>query len=236
MKNIIITGAGSGIGEATARLLAAAGHRLILAGRTAEAIETLKEELGANAHSMPCDVRDYGQVAQLSAYAMATLGSIDVVVNNAGVGFFETLENGSIEHWHQMVDVNVKGLLNTLHAFLPHLISSSGHLINLASVGAHQVFPNSGVYCATKHAVLAISESMRVELPDKVRVTTISPGSVNTPFIERTTNEEMLMNYRDYFATGLPAQLVAEQIKHAIDCPPGAVVSEIIVRPSRTTK
>jgi NADP-dependent 3-hydroxy acid dehydrogenase YdfG len=134
------------------------------------------------------------------------------------------------------VDTNVKGMLNGIHVFLPHLIASSGQIINLGSVASHQVFPNSGIYCATKHAVFAISESLRLELADKIRVTTISPGSVNTPFIGKTTNPEMLSNYKDYFAAGLTPDAVAQQIAHALNAPSGSVISEIIIRPARNVK
>ena len=135
-----------------------------------------------------------------------------------------------------MVDTNVKGVLNTIHATLPELRSRKGHVINLASVAAHHVFPNSGVYCSTKWAVAALSESIRIELAKEVRVTTISPGAVNTAFISQTHNEELLSEYRDYFAAGLHPDLIAQNIVLAIETDESAVISEIIIRPNRQNK
>jgi NADP-dependent 3-hydroxy acid dehydrogenase YdfG len=236
MKNILITGASSGIGAATARMAAKQGHRLLLLARNEQKLNDLKKELGELTQMAICDVRDYDRVKLLTDEFAAQHGKLDVLINNAGVGFFDKVATGKIEEWHEMTDINVKGLLNCLHAALPYLLESKGQIINIGSVASHLVFPNSGVYCATKHAVFAISESIRMELADQVRVTTISPGSVNTPFVERTTNEAMLREYKDYFAAGLSAQLVAEQVMHAINCPEGSVISEIIVRPSRAVK
>jgi NADP-dependent 3-hydroxy acid dehydrogenase YdfG len=181
-------------------------------------------------------VSDYASVKSFVETFIAEWTSMDVLVNNAGLGFFEPLVQGNIEQWHEMIDTNVKGVLNCLHAALPHLIASTGQIINLGSLASHHVFPNSGVYCASKHALFAISESIRTELPDKVRVTTISPGSVNTPFIDKTTNEEMLRQYKDYFAAGLAVGVIADQIVHAVSMPMGTNISEIVIRPSRAIR
>jgi NADP-dependent 3-hydroxy acid dehydrogenase YdfG len=236
MKNIIITGASSGIGESTARLLYAKGYTLGLLARSADKLKTLSQELGTNAIVLPCDVTDYDAVKSSIDQFVAKLGDIDVLVNNAGLGYFDTLVGGKIEEWHTMVDVNVKGVLNCLHVALPSLIRNTGHVVNLGSLASHQVFPNSGVYCATKHALIAISNSLRLELPDKLRVTTISPGSVDTPFIHSTSNPQMLEQYNDYFAAGLRPEMIADQIVHAIEAPAGSVISEIIIRPNRAMK
>ncbi len=236
MKNIIITGSSSGIGEATAKLLSEKGHRLMLLARNEQKLELLKKEIGGSIEVAICDVRDAKRVNEIIVSVNDAWGNVDVLINNAGLGYFDKFANGTIEQWHEMVDVNIKGLLNCIHSSLPFLIESRGQIINIGSVASHQVFANSGVYCATKHAVFAISESIRLELADKVRVTTISPGSVNTPFIDKTTNEEMLNEYKNYFAAGLSPELVAEQILHAINSPLGSVISEIVVRPSRAIK
>ena len=163
--------------------------------------------------------------------AVQQMGGIDVLLNNAGLGIFDLLENAKLEDWHTMIDVNIKGFLNVLHTCLPHLVASTGHVLNLGSLASHYVFPNSGVYCATKHAVFAMSESIRTELAKKVRVTTISPGAVNTPFIEQTKNEALLSHFRPSFAAGMPVEWVAQQIMNAIEVPEGVNVSEIIMRP-----
>lgn len=236
MKNVLITGATSGIGRSAANALAKAGYKLFLTGRDLNKFDDLPEETAANSKFFQLDVRDYNEVRAAVSTMIGEYGSIDVVINNAGLGFFDQVVTGKIEQWHEMVDTNVKGVLNVLHTTLPHLISSCGHLINLGSVASHQVFPNSGIYCATKHAVFAISESIRLELADKVRVTTISPGSVNTPFIDKTTNEKMLNEYKNYFALGLTSEAVADAILYAVEAPAGAVISEVIIRPNRAVK
>jgi NADP-dependent 3-hydroxy acid dehydrogenase YdfG len=154
-------------------------------------------------------------------------------VNNAGLGFFDPLQQAKLEHWHEMIDTNIKGILNAFHAAMPHLIEARGHVINIGSVSSHLVFPNSGVYSATKHAVLAISESIRIELSGKIGVTTISPGAVNTPFIEQTTNAQLLQELRPGFAGGLAPETIAEQIAFVLSHEGRAVISEIIIRPDK---
>lgn len=235
-KVICITGAGSGIGRATAGLAAAQGHAVVLAGRNVGVLKELASSLGEKVYYQSCDVTDYAQVSRLMADAVAQFGRLDVLVNNAGLGYFEKVEDGSIEQWHRMVDVNVKGVLNCIHAALPRLLQHGGHLVNISSVAGRQVFVNSGIYCATKHAVHAISESLRLELAGRLRVTTISPGAVNTPFVHTTTDEQMKKDYVSYFASGLDAQAVALQIMNAINAPESEVISEIIIRPNRPVK
>jgi len=231
-RKILITGATSGIGRATAELAAKNGHTLFLSGRNETSLSELSSELNA-AGFFAADVVQTAEVSQLVEEAKKTMGGIDVLLNNAGLGIFDPLENARLEDWHTMIDVNIKGVLSVLHATLPHLIESNGHLINLGSLASHYVFPNSGIYCATKHAVFAISESVRTELAKKIRVTTISPGSVNTPFVEQTKNNELLNQLRPSFAAGMPVEWVAQQILNAIEVPDGVNVSEIIMRPFR---
>lgn len=231
-RKILITGATSGIGRATAELAAKNGHELFLSGRNETALSELSKELNASGY-FAADVVHAEEVSHLVHEAQKTLGEIHVLLNNAGLGIFDPLENARLEDWHTMIDVNIKGVLNVLHATLPHLIQSKGHLINLGSLASHYVFPNSGIYCATKHAVFAISESVRTELAKKIRVTTISPGSVNTPFVEQTKNNDLLDQLRPSFAAGMPVEWVAQQIVNAIEVPEGVNVSEIIMRPFR---
>jgi NADP-dependent 3-hydroxy acid dehydrogenase YdfG len=235
-KNIIITGASSGIGEASARVLASRGHRLLLVARSEDKLKALCGELGDYTSFLVADVCDYQQMVKMAEHALQHLGSIDVLVNNAGLGVFDPVAQGKIDDWHKMVDVNIKGLLNALHACLPHLIAAKGQLINLGSIASYQVYQNSGIYCATKHAVLAVSQSLQLELASAIRVTTISPGSTNTPFIDKTTNEQLLKDYKSYFASGMSASLIGEQIAYAIEFPDNAVISEIMIRPSRHMK
>jgi NADP-dependent 3-hydroxy acid dehydrogenase YdfG len=233
MKNVIITGASSGIGMALAQSLSKRGDRLVIAGRNKDRLSELSATLECEHYIHVGDVTDAADCKSMIETAVSKFGSLDILVNNAGLGFFDPLAEGSLEDWHTMVDVNVKGVLNCLHPALPHLISSAGHVINLGSVASHQVFPNSGVYCATKHALFAISESIRVELSGKVKVTTVSPGAVNTDFINKTTNEKLHAEMKDYFATAMRPENIADQIVHALNAPAGVAISEILLRPFR---
>jgi len=230
MKTIFITGAGGGIGLATAQLLSDKGYDVIVSVRNKEKAVAL---LPSSVEITEFDVRDYKKVKEVFDDVIVRHAKIDVLINNAGLGYFDPIADGSIEHWHEMVDVNVKGLLNCIHVALPMLIQSQGLVINLGSVASRNVFANSGVYAATKHAVLAISESLRTELSGKIKVSTIMPGAVNTPFITKTQNNELLKDYIPYFASGLDPQTIAEAILFCIEAPEGALISEITVRPDR---
>lgn len=232
MKTILITGASSGIGRATARLLSDKGYNVSLGARNIRKLQEFEET--PNVSVFPVDVREYDQVRNWVEFSMAQFGTVDALINNAGLGFFDPLTSGKIDEWHEMVDTNVKGVLNCIHASLPLLLKSDDpRVINIASVAAHAVFPNSGVYCATKHAVLAISDSLRTELAAKIKTTTISPGAVNTAFIDSTTNETLHNDLKDYFASGMSPNLIARQILHVLQTPSDAVISEIIIRPHR---
>lgn len=229
-KRILITGATSGIGAATYELAIKNGHQVFIAGRN-EAVLAEMASKNPNTFFLKTDVTNVEEVKAMTQAAVQQMGGIDVLLNNAGLGIFDLLEDAKLADWHTMIDVNIKGFLNVLHTCLPHLVASTGHVLNLGSLASHYVFPNSGVYCATKHAVFAMSESIRTELAKKIRVTTISPGAVNTPFIEQTKNEELLSHFRPSFAAGMPVEWVAQQIMNAIEVPAGVNVSEIIMRP-----
>lgn len=234
--HILITGASSGIGLATAEKLHHAGHKLSLCSRSTDALDKFNQEkLGSNAFVGSCDVRDIEAVRDLIASTEQKHGKIDVLVNNAGLGKFNRLEDAPIEEWHEMFDTNVKGLLNCIHSVLPGMKErQSGHIINLGSVASHNVFPNSGVYCASKHAVLAISESLRLECSTYLKVTTISPGAVNTNFIYKTDNKELVEQMESSFVNGMSPEMIAEQIQYVIEYAGKAVISEIIIRPNKT--
>jgi NADP-dependent 3-hydroxy acid dehydrogenase YdfG len=232
MKIILITGASKGIGKATAIMLASRGH-LVIAGSRSKPTWCNGMD---NIEGVVLDVRDYASVQKVIEGIITKHGRLDVLVNNAGLGYFDPLIKGQIEHWKNTIDTNVTGLLNCLHIALPHLIAAKGHVVNLGSVAAHQVFKDSGVYCASKWAVLAISESIRLELEGKVRITTISPGAVNTEFIDNTVNDELLADFKPYFASSMHPETVAAQITFAIETPRETVISEIIVRPSRMSE
>jgi len=234
-KTIIITGASSGIGKATAEALIPTGAKLVLASRNIGKLQKLAERYPDAVLLHKTDVTKKEEVDALVEAAKKRFGGVDVLVNNAGLGSFKELINAEVEEWDQMIDTNIKGVLYCFHAVLPLMIAQEkGHIINIASVAAHDVFPSSVVYCATKHAVLALSKGIRLELKDKIKVTTISPGAVNTAFLESTlSQEETKEQYRDYFETSLSPKVIAQNIRYAIEQPDDVAISEIIVRPNR---
>jgi len=232
-KTIVITGANKGIGRATAELLVQDGHQLVLASRSIDNILYLQEEYPNRILVQQCDVRDRQAVMALVDLGMETFKSVDVLVNNAGVGGFGGLAEADPDEWDRMIDINIKGVLYAIHAVLPHMLAQdSGHIINIASVAAHHVYPKSVVYAATKHAVRAISEGLRLELRDTVRTTTISPGAVNTSFPEEIENEEMREHFREMLSNGLSAERIAACIKQCIDYPNDVNMTEMIIRPN----
>lgn len=234
-KVILLTGASSGIGEATAKALSNSPHIVVLMARNEQKMKAIAAELDCLNLVLKVDVTDQNAVKNAMDTIVETFGGIDVVINNAGLGFFDPIDQGKLDEWHTMIDVNLKGLLNVTHSTLPLLKKSeNGHIINVTSVAAHQVFPNSAVYSATKHAVLALSKGLHQELQKEIKVTSISPGAVNTPFVEQTSNEEMIGDLRKYFAKGLHPDTIAQQIVYAIEQPKEVTISEIVVRPGRS--
>ena len=191
-KVIVITGASSGLGEATARHLSASGAIVVLGARRQVRIDALAAELrshGAAAMSVATDVTDRHQVHNLVAQAIAAYGHVDVMLNNAGLMPHSPLDRVKVDDWDRMVDVNIKGVLYGIAAVLPHMIDrKAGHIINVSSVAGHKVRTGSTVYSATKHAVRAISEGLRQEVkPYGLRTTIISPGAVATELPESIT-------------------------------------------------
>ena len=188
---IWITGASSGIGRACALALVKAGHRVWASARSLDQLESLSSEtasLKGELFAHPVDVTAPEQVSACAKAMMEKWGGMDVVIPNAGMGLFNPLQEAPLAEWHAMVEVNISGVLSTIHAALPSLLANKGHVINIGSLAARQVFPNSGVYCATKHAVLAISESLRTEFRNELAVTTINPARSTPPSsIEPTT-------------------------------------------------
>ena len=234
-KVILLTGASSGIGEATAKALSNSPHIVVLMARNEQKMKAIAAELDCLNLVLKVDVTDQNAVKNAMDTIVETFGGIDVVINNAGLGFFDPIDQGKLDEWHTMIDVNLKGLLNVTHSTLPLLKKSeNGHIINVTSVAAHQVFPNSAVYSATKHAVLALSKGLHQELQKEIKVTSISPGAVNTPFVEQTSNEEMIGDLRKYFAKGLHPDTIAQQIVYTIEQPKEVTISEIVVRPGRS--
>jgi NADP-dependent 3-hydroxy acid dehydrogenase YdfG len=197
-------------------------------------LDTLADEaqgLTGVVSTLTCDVTDVESVAHCVQWISKHWSGLDVVIPNAGIGYFDPLESAKLHEWHAMLEVNVAGVLNTLHATLPLLLNSKGHVVNIGSLAARQVFPNSGIYCATKHAVLAISESLRTEFKGRLAITTLNPGAVNTPFIDRTTNDDLRADYRPQFDVGMAPEYVAEAALFAVESRGKGIVSELTIRP-----
>ncbi|RTY95825.1 SDR family NAD(P)-dependent oxidoreductase [Flavobacterium sp. GT3R68] len=188
-KTALITGATSGIGQATARTLAKNNYKIILCGRRANRLEALKTELSeiTEIHTLEFDVRDKKKVFESIALLPKEFSTIDILINNAGNAHgMDPIQNGDIDDWDAMIDINVKGLLYVSKAIIPQMIArESGHIINIGSTAAKEVYPNGNVYCASKHAVDAINQGMRMDLnPHGIRVGAIHPGMVATEFSE----------------------------------------------------
>ena len=237
-KVVVITGASSGLGEATARLLSPQGASVVLGARRVERIQSLADELtgnGGKALAIPTDVTDYDQVKKLVAAAVQTYGRIDVMINNAGLMPQSPLERLKIDDWNQMIDVNIKGVLYGIAAALPHMkAQKSGHIINVSSVAGHKVHPNSAVYAATKHAVRAISEGLRMEVkPYNIRTTVISPGAVDTELPNSVTEPDIAEIVRKAHERAIPADTFARAVAYAMSQPEDVDINEILFRSTR---
>jgi NADP-dependent 3-hydroxy acid dehydrogenase YdfG len=229
---VLITGASSGIGEATARELAAGGAKLMLGARRTDRLERLADELGENVAYRRLDVTDRSDFHGFVAEAEAVFGSVDVLVNNAGVMPLSPLAALEVDQWDWMIDVNVRGVLNGVAAALPRFTAQgSGHVINVASLGAHYVVPTGSIYCATKFAVWAITDGLRQEHSD-LRATIISPGVVTSELADTITDPTGRQAVAAFREKALGADAIARAIRFAIEQPADVDVSEIIVRPT----
>ena len=236
-KVVVITGASSGIGEATALLLAERGAKLVLGARGLDRLQALAAGIAKQTGEvsyLATDVRRRDDVCALVNLACERYGKLDVLINNAGVMPISPLDDLRIDDWEQMIDVNIKGVLYGIAAALPIFRKQGfGHFVNIASTAGHKTVPNQSVYSATKFAVRAISEGLRQEAGEKLRVTIISPGFVRTNFAESVKNPDMkaqLAESRDKFA--LPPNAIARAIAFAIEQPDDVDVNELIVRPT----
>ena len=233
---VFITGASEGIGASIAKMLCLNGHNVFAFARREAKLQELKtscSNMSGNLAFFAGDVTSKDDLQKASNLCVTGFGKLDILIPNAGVGYFNPLQQVSIEVWESMIDVNVTGVLRTIHATLPHLVKSKGHIINIGSVAARNIFPNSGVYCATKHAVLAISESLKIEFPDILAITTINPGSVDTSFIDKTNNEELKAKYKPTFDSGMEPDFIAKAVLQAIEANGSGIYSEITLRPDR---
>ncbi|WP_019434398.1 SDR family oxidoreductase [Streptomyces sp. AA0539] len=233
---VAITGASSGIGEATARRLAADGHRVLLGARRTDRLAALTAEItaaGGTADHRPLDVTDPLSFQEFVAAARKLHGRLDVLVNNAGVMPLSPLHALRTDEWDRMIDVNLRGVLHGFAAALPVMgTQGGGHLITVASVGAHEVVPTAAVYCATKFAVRALSEGLRQESDGSLRVTVVSPGVTTSELADHIGDPDAREAMRAYRAVALPAEAVADAIAYALAQPPHVDVNEIVVRPA----
>jgi NADP-dependent 3-hydroxy acid dehydrogenase YdfG len=237
-KVVVITGASSGLGEATARLLSAQGASVVLGARRTDRIQALADELaasGGNALAIPTDVTHCDQVKRLVDRAVESYGRIDVMINNAGLMPHSPLERLKIDDWDRMIDVNIKGVLYGIAAALPYMQQQrAGHFINVSSVAGHKVRPGAAVYAATKHAVLALSEGLRLEVkPYNIRTTVISPGAVATELPESATEPDIRESLRKNYEIAIPADSFARAVVFAMSQPEDVDVNEILFRPTR---
>lgn len=237
-KVVVITGASSGIGEATGRLLAQRGARVVLGARRTDRLESICGDIraaGGVADMHPLDVTRRDSVDDTLKFAKATYGRVDVMVNNAGIMPLSPLSQLKVDEWERMVDVNIKGVLYGIAAALPLFIQQgTGHFVNVSSIAGLIVFPGSAVYSGTKFAVRAISEGLRMENIPGVRSTVICPGIVSTELANSITDKEMARNIRqrsDAFA--ITPEAIARAVAFAIDQPGDVDVNEIVVRPTK---
>ena len=238
-KIVVITGASSGLGAATARRLSSEGAKVVLGARRAERLGTLVQEIqnaGGEAIAVTTDVTKRADVKNLVDTAVNKFGRVDVLLNNAGVMPLAPFERLQVEEWEQLIDVNLKGVLYGIAAALPHFqAQKSGHLINVSSVYGHIVAPGAGVYCATKHAVRAISEGFRQEAkPFNVRTTVISPGAVATELLSSIGQKDVAEQVQDFVSKiAIPADSFARAVSFAIAQPDDVDINEILFRPTK---
>lgn len=238
-KVVVITGASSGLGEASARLLSRQGARVVLGARRVDRLQALVEDItrqGGQALALATDVTDRTQVQRLVDSAVESFGRIDVMINNAGLMPHSPIVRLKVDDWDRLVDVNIKGVLYGIAAALPAMQRQrSGHFINVASVAGHKVSVNGAVYSATKHAVRALSEGLRQEVKDwNIRTTIISPGAVATELPGSVTEADIAKGVQDFYeATAISADSFARAVVFAISQPDDMDVNEILFRPTR---
>jgi NADP-dependent 3-hydroxy acid dehydrogenase YdfG len=236
-KVVAITGASSGIGEATAELLAARGAKVVLGARRTDLLETVTARIrqaGGEAVFLQMDVTKRADAEKLVELAVGEFGRLDVWVNNAGISQLHRMEELDVEGWEQMIDVNLKGTLYGVAAALPVFKArGSGHFINIISTAGISIVPTMGVYAGTKNAVRTISEALRQESAGRWRVTGISPGFVDTPFASNIKNEAMRQAIEQRASEiAMPPGAIAEAVAYAISQPDYVDIGDMVIRPT----
>ncbi len=239
-KIALITGATSGLGRAIALRLAKEGYDVIITGRRKDRLEELEREIEikyeSKVYSLCFDVRVYNEVEKAIASLPAEWTTIDILVNNAGLAVgLDPIQQGVIDDWERMIDTNIKGLLYVTRVVSPGMVvRKSGHIVNLGSIAGKGVYPNGAVYCATKHAVDALSQGMRMDmLPYGIRVTQVCPGAVNTEFslVRFKGNQDRAdLVYDGYDA--LTAENIADAVFYAVSQPPHVNIQDMLVMPT----
>ena len=237
-KVVVITGASSGLGEATARMLSAQGATVVLGARRVERIAALAAELmnaGGKALALGTDVTRSEEVQRLVDAAVETFGRIDVILNNAGLMPSSPLERLKIADWDRMIDVNIKGVLYGIAAALPHMQrQKGGHIVNVSSVAGHKVRAGTAVYAATKHAVRVLTEGLRQEVkPWDIRTTIISPGAVATELPDSITESDVQAGVKAFYEIAIPADSFARAVVYALSQPDDVDINEILFRPTK---
>ncbi|KQY09614.1 oxidoreductase [Mycobacterium sp. Root135] len=231
-KIAFVTGASSGIGRAITKRLAADGHHVIAAARRTD----LLDEVAASTDGVETCALDVTDLDAVRAAVTATVerhGRLDVFVANAGVMPLSRLDAGLVDQWNHMIDVNVRGLLHGIAAVSgPFAERGSGHFVTIASIGAHGVTPTAAVYCGTKYAAWAITEGLRLESPPGIRVTTVSPGVVESELADTITDPIARQAMSEYRRHAIPASAIADAVAFAVSQPPEVDVNEIVVRPA----
>jgi NADP-dependent 3-hydroxy acid dehydrogenase YdfG len=235
-KVILITGGSTGIGAETARLLAARGAIVAIAARRKDKLDAVAAEItafGGTAKAYVLDVRAKAEVEAVVSAVVADFGRIDVLINNAGLMPIRPMAEVNTDEWDAMIDINLKGTLYGIAAVLPRFIAQQGgHIINLSSVAGIKVFaPGGTVYSGTKFAVSAITEGLRQEVGDKIRVTSIEPGAVDSE-LKFSTSGTAADTVIDFYKQAIPASAVARAIAFAIEQPPEVDVNAIVIRPT----
>lgn len=237
-KHVILTGASSGIGEATAEALAERGARVAACARRSDRLADLAARcarLPGKVLPLACDVRDARSVREMTAQARAAFGPVDALVNNAGVMPLSFMDKCLEDQWHETVSVNVSGVLRCLAAVLPEMVARrSGHVVNVSSVAGRRVFPGAAVYCGTKAFVHAVSEGLRSEMvKHNVRVTIIAPGLVRTELQSHTTDPDIVERMKNRPPMRwLEASDIAREIVSALERPEHVCVNEVLIRPT----
>ncbi len=237
-KVAIVTGASSGIGRAIAREMNDSGVRVVLASRERESLEEVKDQLNGECMIMPTDVTDTDQVQDLADATLKKYGRIDILINNAGIMPLSYLKNTHIHEWLSMVDVNIRGVMNGTYAVLPAMKKQqSGHIVNIASVDGKELYPGGAVYGATKAAIIAFSQGMRMELSPEfnIRVTCVEPGTVDTNLRQTITDEELLQDkdYDDPDEPKLEPEDIARSVLFALSEPDGVNINELLIKPTQ---